>query len=87
MPEPTPPQTVGPFFAIGLPWDDGPDVVARGSEGAVVLRGTVYDGDGEPVLDPERFFEAVDAEGALVGFYYFEETAKGSRSGLDCGPT
>jgi protocatechuate 3,4-dioxygenase, alpha subunit len=51
MPEPTPPQTVGPFFAIGLPWDDGPEVVARGSAGAIVLRGTVRDGDGEPVPD------------------------------------
>jgi protocatechuate 3,4-dioxygenase alpha subunit len=51
MPEPTPPQTVGPFFAIGLPWPDGPDVVARGSQGAIALRGMVYDGDGAPVPD------------------------------------
>jgi protocatechuate 3,4-dioxygenase, alpha subunit len=51
MPEPTPPQTVGPFFAIGLPWRDGPDVVERGSDGAIVLCGTVYDGDGAPVPD------------------------------------
>jgi protocatechuate 3,4-dioxygenase alpha subunit len=33
MASPTPPQTVGPFFSIGLPWDDGPEVVARGSDG------------------------------------------------------
>jgi protocatechuate 3,4-dioxygenase alpha subunit len=51
MPEPTPPQTVGPFFAIGLPWDDGPTVVAPDSDGAIALRGTVYDGEGEPVPD------------------------------------
>ena len=51
MPESTPPQTVGPFFAIGLPWDDGPDVVERGADGAIVLRGTVYDGEGAPVPD------------------------------------
>jgi protocatechuate 3,4-dioxygenase, alpha subunit len=51
MSEPTPPQTVGPFFAIGLPWRDGPDVVARRSQGAIALRGTVYDGNGEPVPD------------------------------------
>ena len=51
MPDPTPPQTVGPFFAIGLPWDDGPAVVEPGSEGAVVLSGTVYDGEGAPVPD------------------------------------
>jgi protocatechuate 3,4-dioxygenase alpha subunit len=51
MPEPTPPQTVGPFFAIGLPWPDGPQVVDPGSAGAVTLRGVVYDGDGAPVPD------------------------------------
>jgi protocatechuate 3,4-dioxygenase alpha subunit len=51
MPDATPPQTVGPFFSIGLPWPDGPAVVEPGSEGAVVLRGAVYDGEGEPVPD------------------------------------
>ncbi len=51
MPDPTPPQTVGPFFAIGLPWPDGPAVVEPGSDGAIVLRGTVYDGEGAPVPD------------------------------------
>ncbi len=51
MPEPTPPQTVGPFFSIGLPWDDGPEVVEAGSAGAIALRGTVYDGEGAPVPD------------------------------------
>ncbi len=51
MPEPTPPQTVGPFFAIGLPWPDGPQVVEPGSEGAVTLRGAIYDGEGAPVPD------------------------------------
>jgi protocatechuate 3,4-dioxygenase alpha subunit len=51
MPDPTPPQTVGPFFAIGLPWHDGPAVVEPGSDGAIALRGTVFDGDGAPVPD------------------------------------
>ena len=61
MPEPTPPQTVGPFFSIGLPWDDGPDVVARGSDEAIALRGTVYDGDGAPV--PDALVETWQAPG------------------------
>ena len=61
MPEPTPPQTVGPFFAIGLPWEDGPAVVEPGSEGAVVLRGTVYDGEGAPV--PDALVETWQAPG------------------------
>jgi protocatechuate 3,4-dioxygenase, alpha subunit len=62
MPDPTPPQTVGPFFAIGLPWDDGPQVVEPGSEGAIALRGVVLDGAGEPV--PDALVETWQAPGA-----------------------
>ena len=61
MPEPTPPQTVGPFFSIGLPWDDGPQVVEPGSGGAIVLRGAVYDGEGAPV--PDAIVETWQAPG------------------------
>jgi len=31
-----------------------------------------YDGDHEPVRNPERFFTALDGDGSLVGFYYYE---------------
>jgi [ribosomal protein S18]-alanine N-acetyltransferase len=31
-----------------------------------------YNGDADPVLNPERFFVARDAAGDVVGFYYFE---------------
>lgn len=47
----TPSQTVGPFLAIGLPWPDGPDVVAPDTEGAVWIRGVVTDGAGNPIPD------------------------------------
>jgi protocatechuate 3,4-dioxygenase alpha subunit len=47
----TPSQTVGPFLAIGLPWADGPFVVAEGTEGAITITGWVFDGAGEPVPD------------------------------------
>jgi protocatechuate 3,4-dioxygenase alpha subunit len=47
----TPSQTVGPFFSIGLPWPDGPDVVPEGTGGAIRLRGTVLDGEREPIPD------------------------------------
>jgi len=47
----TPSQTVGPFLHIGLPWDDGPDVVAAGTPGAVTITGTVTDGAGAPLPD------------------------------------
>ena len=44
-------QTIGPFFAIGLPWPDGPDVVPAGTTGAVLIGGQVVDGAGDPVPD------------------------------------
>lgn len=47
----TPSQTVGPFLAIGLPWPDGPFVVAPGHPGAIVIEGRVLDGAGQPVPD------------------------------------
>jgi protocatechuate 3,4-dioxygenase, alpha subunit len=48
---PTPSQTVGPYYAIGLPWGDGPHVVPDGTPGAIRLHGTIYDGRGEPIPD------------------------------------
>jgi protocatechuate 3,4-dioxygenase, alpha subunit len=50
-PATTPSQTVGPYFSIGLPWEDGPEVVPEGTEGAIWLRGTVLDGAREPIPD------------------------------------
>ena len=47
----TPSQTVGPFFAIELPYGDGRYVVREGTADAVWLRGRVLDGDGTPVPD------------------------------------
>jgi protocatechuate 3,4-dioxygenase alpha subunit len=47
----TPSQTVGPYFAIGLPWDRGPFAVADDTPGTIRITGTVYDGAGAPVPD------------------------------------
>jgi protocatechuate 3,4-dioxygenase, alpha subunit len=47
----TPSQTVGPFFSIELPYDEGPYVVDEGTPDAVWLRGRVIDGNGDPVPD------------------------------------
>src|SRR5262249_33607069 len=49
--ETTPSQTVGPYFAIGLPFDVGPFVVPEGTPGAIHISGTIYDGAGEPIPD------------------------------------
>jgi protocatechuate 3,4-dioxygenase alpha subunit len=47
----TPSQTVGPFFAIELPYGDGRYAIPEGTPGAIWLRGRVLDGDGAPVPD------------------------------------
>lgn len=44
-------QTVGPYFAIGLSWPEGPFAVAPGTPGAIKIRGTIYDGAGAPIPD------------------------------------
>jgi protocatechuate 3,4-dioxygenase alpha subunit len=48
---PTPGQTVGPFFHDALPYARGPELVPPAAPGAVLLHGTVYDGEGRPVPD------------------------------------
>jgi ribosomal-protein-alanine N-acetyltransferase len=45
-----------------------------------------YDGDLEPVKNPERFFEASDEAGDLVGFYYFEPKPPDLDYGLGLRP-
>lgn len=45
-----------------------------------------YDGDADPVLNPERFFEARDESGELVGFYYFESKEPDLDYGLGLRP-
>ncbi len=72
----TPSQTVGPFLAIVLPWEDGPDVAVPGTPGLITIRGTLTDGAGEPVpdglvevwqADPDgRFNHPDDPRGAVV---------------------
>ncbi|MDQ3881210.1 MAG: protocatechuate 3,4-dioxygenase subunit alpha, partial [Chloroflexota bacterium] len=47
MPGETPSQTVGPYMAIGLPWEDGPVADPDG----VRIEGRVLDGAGEPIVD------------------------------------
>jgi protocatechuate 3,4-dioxygenase alpha subunit len=75
----TPSQTVGPFFAMRLPWPDGPFVVPEGTPGAVTIAGRVYDGAGNPIpdalietwqADPEgRFAHQDDPRGASASGY------------------
>jgi protocatechuate 3,4-dioxygenase alpha subunit len=63
---PTPSQTIGPFFAVGLPRPDGPDVVADGSPGACWIGGRVLDGAGDPVPDALVETWQADPEGRFA---------------------
>ena len=47
----TPSQTVGPYFAMRLPWEEGPFVVPEGTPGAITIFGRLYDGAGDPIPD------------------------------------
>jgi protocatechuate 3,4-dioxygenase alpha subunit len=48
---PTPSQTVGPFFIIGLPFEGDERLVDEDATDAVRIEGIVFDGDGVPVDD------------------------------------
>jgi protocatechuate 3,4-dioxygenase, alpha subunit len=81
----TPSQTVGPYLGIGLPWPDGPEVVARDTPGAIRIHGHLLDGAGDPVpdgmietwqADPDgRFDHPDDPRGAAGGFRGFGRSA------------
>jgi RimJ/RimL family protein N-acetyltransferase len=45
-----------------------------------------YNGEDDPVQNPERFFAARDSEGGLVGFYYFDLKADAVEYGLGLRP-
>ena len=75
----TPSQTVGPFFAMRLPWPDGPFVVPEDTPGAITIVGRVLDGAGNPIPDAlvetwqanpaGRFAHPDDPRGASVSGY------------------
>ncbi|MGP3912653.1 protocatechuate 3,4-dioxygenase subunit alpha [Nonomuraea sp. 10N515B] len=60
---PTPSQTVGPFYGYALPFPGGGDVAA----GGITVQGYVYDGAGEPVPDALLEFWQADPSGDLSG--------------------
>jgi protocatechuate 3,4-dioxygenase alpha subunit len=59
---PTPSQTAGPFFHIGLPSDGKNELVAVDDPDAIEIEGTVFDGEGTPVVD--ALIEIWQANGA-----------------------
>jgi protocatechuate 3,4-dioxygenase alpha subunit len=57
---PTPSQTVGPYFHLGLAWLTTTDLAKNASAGErIVVAGSVLDGDGNPI--PDAVFEVWQA--------------------------
>ncbi|HEX4279434.1 MAG TPA: protocatechuate 3,4-dioxygenase subunit alpha [Solirubrobacteraceae bacterium] len=67
--ETTPSQTVGPYFAIGLPFDVGPFAVPAGTPGAIRIAGTIYDGAGVPIPDFLLETWQADPDGQFADMY------------------
>jgi protocatechuate 3,4-dioxygenase, alpha subunit len=75
----TPSQTVGPYFAMRLPWPEGPFVVPEDTPGAITIIGRLYDGAGNVIpdglietwqADPDgRFAHPDDPRGPVPGGY------------------
>ncbi|GAA5026462.1 protocatechuate 3,4-dioxygenase subunit alpha [Microbacterium fluvii] len=63
--EPTAGQTVGPFFAFGTEYPKMNQVVFPHSPGAIVLGGTVYQGDGAPIPDSIVEIWQPDSDGKI----------------------
>jgi protocatechuate 3,4-dioxygenase alpha subunit len=49
--DPTPAQTIGPFFRFGLAWLHGRQLVAPRVPDAIALSGRIFDGAADPVPD------------------------------------
>ena len=71
-PEPTPSQTVGPFFHFALLEEDQSKLVSPDHPSAIRIGGTVYDGAGEVV--PDAMLEIWQANAA--GRYAHPEDAR-----------
>jgi protocatechuate 3,4-dioxygenase, alpha subunit len=73
-PAPTPSQTVGPFFSIGLCNRSANDLV---EDGPIAIEGSVMDGAGDPVPDAMVEIWQADAGGSYSGAFGW------GRSGTD----
>lgn len=91
--EPTPSQTVGPFFHDALLDEDRAELVPPDHPRAVRIEGTVYDGAGEPVPDAmveiwqaDEAGRYIDPTGARENPPHHPGTFSGfGRTGTDAG--
>ena len=75
--EPTPSQTVGPFFSFGLLEHDLTQLVAPDAPDAIRIEGRILDGEGEPVPDAMVEIWHADADGRYAADFGW------GRSGCD----
>ena len=74
----TPSQTVGPYLAIGLPYEQGPHVVPEGTENRIRIHGHVFDGAGDPISDAMIETWQADPDGRFgTGFRGFGRAPTG----------
>ncbi|HEX3803921.1 MAG TPA: protocatechuate 3,4-dioxygenase subunit alpha [Solirubrobacteraceae bacterium] len=71
--EVTPSQTVGPYFAIGLPYEGGNQIAPENTPGAIRITGTIYDGRREVVPDHLIEFWQADNAGRFADIYGYGE--------------
>lgn len=63
--QPTPAQTIGPFYGYALPFENDNQLLAPGLPGTIRLHGTVRDGAGETVPDALLEIWQADAAGNI----------------------
>lgn len=65
--EPTPAQTIGPFYGFALPFTGGEEIAPVGHPDTITVHGYVYDGAGAPIPDAllEFWHGAPGAPGSL----------------------
>lgn len=56
----TPSQTIGPFFRFGTDWIANENLVSEAYPNPIILKGTIYDGAGDPV--PDAMIEIFQAD-------------------------
>jgi protocatechuate 3,4-dioxygenase, alpha subunit len=65
--DPTPSQTVGPFFGYAMPFPGGADIAPAGHPDVITVHGYVYDGEGKPIPDAILDFWQARPDGSRAG--------------------
>lgn len=78
----TPSQTVGPYYAIALPWPEGPHVVPPDAPDAIRIGGTVFDGRGAPVPDHVIEIWQADPDGRFADLHGAGPGGRSQRDGF-----